>query len=118
MTIFIDENIPRRVTGYLESLGHEIIDIRSTDLEGSTDFELFKEAQRRKAVFITTDRDFFTTIPFQFESHHGIIVVSPKQPNTDAICSRIQWAFENLPLDRLFSSVILLKDAQYSVYRK
>jgi predicted nuclease of predicted toxin-antitoxin system len=118
MIVFVDENIPKRVVNYLSSRGHEVIDIRSTGLEGTSDFILFTEAQQRKAIFITTDRDFFTTIPFQFDVHHGIIVVSLKQPNAGAILARITWAFENLPVYNLDSSVILLKDTQYSVYRK
>ncbi len=118
MTIFIDENIPKRVARYIKSLDHEVIDIRSTDLEGSSDIKLFTEAQKHKALFITTDRDFFTTIPFLFESHHGIIVVSLKQPNSEELLSRIKWAFDNLSINDIDSTVILLKDDHYTIYKK
>jgi len=33
MIIFIDENIPLRVSEYLKSINHEVIDIRSSELE-------------------------------------------------------------------------------------
>ncbi len=45
---------------YTDSLGHPSFDPRCTRFEGSVDEALLAEACRLDAVFLTTDRDFFT----------------------------------------------------------
>jgi hypothetical protein len=37
MIFFLDENFPKSAGIYLESLGHQILDIRSTEQEGLND---------------------------------------------------------------------------------
>lgn len=59
MKFFVDENVPKIVSKYLMSLNHEVIDIRGTNKEGIDDFSIFQLSQDNKAIFISTDRDFF-----------------------------------------------------------
>jgi len=40
MIFFLDENFPKSVAAILEREGHTIIDIRSTEHEGSDDVEI------------------------------------------------------------------------------
>ena len=35
-----------------------------TELEGASDFKVFESARASSAIFITTDKDFYQTIPF------------------------------------------------------
>ena len=63
MKFFFDENFPRAAAGLLDARGHEWADIRGTDQEGSDDTTIFRMAQQQGAVFLTTDRDFFHTVP-------------------------------------------------------
>ena len=81
MKFFLDENFPKAAAGMLESLGHVVFDLRGTEREGSPDADVFAEAQRLEAVFLTTDRDFFHTIPHLFPLHAGVIVIALRQPN-------------------------------------
>jgi predicted nuclease of predicted toxin-antitoxin system len=81
MKFFLDENFPKAAAGMLESLGHVVFDLRGTDREGSRDADVFAEAQRLEALFLTTDRDFFHTIPHLFPVHAGVIVIALRQPN-------------------------------------
>jgi predicted nuclease of predicted toxin-antitoxin system len=116
MIFLLDENIPRRVADFLIQNDHTVIDIRSTDREGSDDASIFHMAQEMKAIFITTDRDFFHTIPFLFKKHYGIIVISLRQPNGKGILEKVKWALGNVNLNELHSRVLLLKDSQYKIY--
>ena len=116
MKFVLDENIPLRASLYLTGSGHEVTEIRLTDKQGACDEEIFILAQELNAVFITTDRDFFHTIPFLFDHHCGVIVISLRQPNGEAILSRIKWAISNIDKSSLDNKVILLKDSGYKVY--
>jgi predicted nuclease of predicted toxin-antitoxin system len=53
----------------LESHGFEVFDIRGTEIEGADDKTLFEKAQQHEAIFLTTDKDFYHTVPFFYESH-------------------------------------------------
>ena len=56
---------------------------------------LFGRAQKLGAVILTSDRDFYHTVPLIHPEHCGIIVVALRQPNRKAILTRLQWFFEN-----------------------
>jgi predicted nuclease of predicted toxin-antitoxin system len=75
MKFFLDENFPKAAEGILEGMGHEVFDLRGSDREGLSDRDIFAEAQRCAAVFLTTDRDFFHTISHLHEKHAGIVML-------------------------------------------
>ncbi len=76
MNFFLDENFPKSIAPILERQGYTIYDIRGTELEGSDDKSIFKLAQEKHAIFLTTDRDFFYTIPNLFKKHYGVIIIT------------------------------------------
>lgn len=57
MRILVDENIPRMTVGALRETGHDVEDIRGTSLQGMTDEDLMRLAQREQRLLITTDKD-------------------------------------------------------------
>ena len=115
MKFFLDENFPIPATEILTSRGHEVFDIRSTELEGLTDTKIFELAQAEGAIFLTTDRDFFHTIPFLNQKHNGIIVVTLRQPNRRGIIDKLLYALDHIDLTVMESKVLLLKDNDYSI---
>ena len=115
MIFFLDENVPKSSIKLLESKGHEVIDIRGTHFEGSDDSILFKIAQDKKAIFLTTDKDFFHTIPYLYNEHCGIIVIALKQPNRISILDKIQFFLDNIDIGNLNSKVVLLRDKHYTI---
>ncbi len=110
MTFFLDENFPKAASILLADLGHEVIDIRGSGSEGCADETIFSQAQSAGAVFLTTDRDFFHTIPHLFESHAGVIVVALRQPSRRAILEKLSWALERFEPRSLLNRVIQLRD--------
>lgn len=115
MRSFLDENFPKAVTGLLVSLGHEVDDIRGTDREGSADVTIFQMAQMRSAAFLTTDRDFFHTVPLTVPQHYGVVVVALHQPNRARILGRIDWFMERFGKSGLRNRVYELRDRTYVV---
>jgi predicted nuclease of predicted toxin-antitoxin system len=99
MKFFLDENFPKTAAGLLVSMGHEVLDIRGHTRGGAEDKRIFEMAQAQNAVFLTTNRDFFHTIPHLYPNHCGIVVIALRQPNRKAITYRLSWFLER------FSSV-------------
>ena len=115
MKFFLDENFPKLIVQILEDRGHQVFDIRSSKFEGSNDTDIFKMAQERGAIFVTTDKDFYHTIPYLFEKHHGIIVVALHQPNRKSLIEKLLFAIDYIDLSKLKSKALLLRDKDYSI---
>ena len=116
MTFFLDENFPKTAEALLASLGHVVLDIRGTDAEGAADTDIFGMAQEKQAVFLSTDRDFFHTIPHLFPRHHGIVVIALRQPNRQAILGRLAWFLTRFGSQSVAGKVYLLRDHTYAIY--
>jgi predicted nuclease of predicted toxin-antitoxin system len=68
MIFILDENFPRSAIALLETEGHSAKSILDFVSSGTSDFSLFEEVQRQNAILLTTDKDFFHTIPLLFTS--------------------------------------------------
>ena len=114
MKFFLDENFPKIAGRFLQQAGHEIFDIRSTEFEGSDDRKIFEFAQTEKAIFLTTDRDFFHTIPYLFDEHFGVVVIALKQPNRKRIKEKIEWFVNNFNQIDMKNEIFLLRDYHFT----
>lgn len=110
MRFVLDESFPRRAAVLLSQSGHDVIDIRDTHIAGSNDTVVFEYAQKLDAVLLTTDRDFYHTVPFMYESHAGVIVVALSQPNSGRIVERLRWAMAQPYLNSIRNGCLLLAD--------
>jgi len=117
MKFFLDENFPKAAVRSLQERGHEWIDIRGTDQEGAEDTTLFRWAQQQGAVLLTTDRDFFHTVPHVEKSHHGVVVVALRQPNRRSILSRLEWFLDRFGDTDIRNKVFELRDRTYVVWQ-
>lgn len=118
MKFFLDENFPKTTISILIEKGHNFFDVRSTQLEGSDDVSIFTFAQDKKAIFLTTDKDFFHTIPYLFEKHHGVIVIALQQPNRKSITEKFIFALDHFDLSSFESKILLLRDNSFSFIAK
>ena len=89
MRFFLDENFPRPAITFLESASHSASHALQSFPPGTEDSELFACAQEQKAIFVTTDKDFFHTIPLAFEHHSGAIVITLRKPNRADLLRRL-----------------------------
>ena len=113
MKFFLDENFPKAAVTLLESRGHEVWDLRGTSREGVDDQAIFELAQTNAAIFLTTDRDFFHTIPHLYSAHHGVVVISLRQPNRERILSKLGWFLEKFEGDSLTGRIFQLRDESW-----
>jgi hypothetical protein len=63
--------------------------------------------------FLTTDRDFFHTIPHLHQKHAGIIVIALKQPNRHAILQKLSWILNRLKPPDFENRSIQLRDQSW-----
>ena len=75
---------------------------------------VFATAQRLGAAILTSDRDFYHTIPLLHPVHAVIVVVALRQPNRAAINSRLKWFVDNIE-EPLNNRVFVLRDFTYRV---
>ena len=76
MKFLLDENFPKSAITFLNDRGHKCLDFREIGSKGADDKVLFSSAISNDAVLLTTDRDFFHTVPHLFPEHPGVVVVA------------------------------------------
>ena len=116
MKLLLDESFPKAAHALLTERGHEVMDLRGSPDEGAEDSSMFDMALRSEAALLTTDKDFYHTIPHLFPSHHGAVVIAVRQPNRKSILARLVWFLGHFPENALAGRAFLLKDRSYSVY--
>ena len=79
---------------------------------GTEDTKLFAHAQEQKAIFVTTDRDIFHTIPLAFERHNGAIVITLRKPNRADLLRRLADALALLGQRDLRDTVWLVTETR------
>jgi len=70
----IDEDMPRSTGVALSSEGYEVKDVRDHGYRGLGDEEIYRFAQRGKAVLLTADLGFSNILKFPLGQHFGIVV--------------------------------------------
>ena len=67
------------------------------------------------ATILTTDRDFYHTVPMLYPEHHGIVVIALRQPNRQAILVKLEWLLTQQELFPLEGKVLLLRDRAFRI---
>ena len=109
MKILLDENFPKSAVDVIEAAGHEAVQFSDVCEFGMDDEAVFGCAQNLGAVVLTSDRDFYHTVPLVHPEHCGIVVVALRHPNRQAISTRLQWFFENFDCP-MKNRVFILRD--------
>lgn len=114
MRFLIDENFPRTAADVLAEAGHEALFVDDVCAFGADDESVFAAAQSAGAILLTSDRDFYHTMPLLHPEHFGIVVISLRQPNRKAILSRLAWFLESisLPID---NKAFAIRDYTYCI---
>lgn len=109
MKILLDENFPKSAVETIADAGYEPVVFDSVLPYGADDEEVFAAAQNLGAILLTSDRDFYHTVPLLHPCHCGIIVVALRQPNRAAIQQRLSWLLETFQ-ESFENKVFILRD--------
>jgi predicted nuclease of predicted toxin-antitoxin system len=111
MRFFLDENFPAAAFKFLKTLGHEVVCALDHYPPGTDDVTLFDQAQRQKAIFLTTDKDFFHTVPWLHPHRTSpVIAITLDQPNRQRILNRLQAVIASADLASDPEAVYLVTD--------
>lgn len=116
MKFFLDENFPRVALAQLQMGGHSAVHALELFAPGTADDTLFAHAQQENAVFITTDKDFFHTVPLTFAHHYGAMVITLRRPNRAELLRRLSDAVSAMGERTFVNTVWLITDT--SIYSR
>ena len=115
----IDEDMPRSTAKILRTKGYEALDVRDLGLRGKNDDEIFKFAQKEKAVILTGDLGFGNLLHFPVGSHSGIVIAHfPNEVSTLELNNQIIKAFETLNEIDFKGNLIILEPGKIRIRRK
>ena len=114
MKVLVDENIPLATVAELRGLGHNVVDIRGTDEQGLPDPLLWQKALVEERLLITTDKGFGAN---RTDRHFGILIVRLRNPNEQAIHSRIILALSQISESDWPGLMVVMRDQVQSVWR-
>ncbi len=114
MRVLADENIPKISVRALAELGHDVLDIRGTDAQGTNDENVWRLAQSETRLLITTDKGF---VNHRDVNHHGILIVRLHQPNEARIHARVMAEFRQFTEQDWPGMMVVMRDNVQSVRR-
>jgi len=91
--LVIDEDMPRSTSVALVGEGHAVKDVRDHGYRGAGDEEIYRFAQKEKAILLTGDLGFGNILKFSLGQHFGIVVarfpndMAPKEMNREIVAS-------------------------------
>ena len=102
MLFFLDENFPLSAIPALDIFDH-----------GKPDEELFIYALKNKAIFLTTDKDFYHTIPIKCNTKGAeIVVIAISKPNSFNIIDRLITFLNTIELAKMDEGIFLINDTK------
>jgi predicted nuclease of predicted toxin-antitoxin system len=119
LKFLIDEDIPRSTAKVLRDRGHKVLDVRDCGLRGEADKEVFKFAQKERAIILTGDLGFGNLLHFPVGRHSGIVVAHfPNEISTSELTNQIIKAFDTLAEKDFNKNLIILEPGKIRIRRK
>ncbi len=115
----IDEDMPRSTAKVLRNRDYDVLDVRDCGLRGKSDNEVFKFAQKEKAVILTGDLGFGNLLHFPIGSHSGIVIAHfPNEVSTLELNNQIIKALEPLSEIDFKGNLIIIEPGKIRIRRK
>jgi predicted nuclease of predicted toxin-antitoxin system len=116
--LVIDEDMPRS-TAKILSKSFTVMDVRDCGLRGKNDEEVFKFAQKERAVILTGDIGFGNLLHFPIGSHFGIVIAHfPNEISTTELNTQIIKAFDTLTEEDFNGNLVILEPGRIRIRRK
>jgi predicted nuclease of predicted toxin-antitoxin system len=92
--IKLDENLPARLVAVLTGLGHNVDSVRTEQLTGRADPNVWSAAQAAQRFLITQDLDFSDVRRYTPGTHAGLLLVRLTRPGRNALFERVSTVFQ------------------------
>ena len=117
MKIKPDENLPVRLVGKLQKLGHNVHTTEDEQLAGHSDAEVWEAAQKESRFLITQDMDFSDSRRFAPGQHHGLLLLRLHSPNRKNLSDRVVKLFQTENVDRWSGCFVVATERKIRVLR-
>ena len=117
MNIKLDENLPERLVSVLSTLGHDVDTVRSEQLTGRDDTEVWSAAQSTGRFLVTQDLDFSDLRRYTPGTHAGLLLVRLAKPGRDTLLERISVLFTTEPVETWRGCLVVTTDRKVRVKR-
>jgi len=115
--IKLDENLPARLAGYLEGLGHETDTVPDEGLTGADDARVWDATQQEHRFFITQDLDFSDLRRYAPGSHHGLLLVRLRDPGREALYLRVRSLFDEEQVEDWVGCFVVVTEHKIRIRR-
>ena len=118
--ILSDENIPPTLTQALRSANHDVLSILDLGLQGASDEDILKAANKDARILLTADKDFGLILELGPLAGRGRIILLRYQIlDWNKIAAELTTALEATAADFASASALLivLSEGQYRIRR-
>ena len=117
MKIKLDENLPDRLVAVLTGLGHNVDTVRTEQLTGRADPDVWSAAQAAQRFPITQDLDFSDIRRYTPGSHAGLLLVRLSRPGRKALFARVSTVFQTEKVEDWTGCLVVATEQKIRIRR-
>ena len=117
MKIKLDENLPDRLVAVLIELGHNVDTVRTEQLAGRADFDVWRAAQAAQRFLITQDLDFSDVRRYTPGTHAGLLLVRLSRPGRNALFERVVTVFQTERVEEWTGCLVVATEQKIRIKR-
>ena len=117
MKIKLDENLPDRLVAVLIGLGHNVDTVRTEQLAGRADPDLWSAAQAAQRFLITQDLDFSDVRRYTPGTHAGLLLVRLTRPGRKALFERVATVFQTEKVEDWTGCLVVATEQKIRIRR-
>ena len=117
MKIKLDENLPARLVAVLTGLGHNVDSVRTEQLTGRADPDVWSAAQAAQRFLITQDLDFSDVRRYTPGTHAGLLLVRLTRPGRNALFERVSTVFQTEKIEDWTGCLVVATEQKIRIRR-
>jgi len=115
--IKLDENLPDRLVAVLTGLGHNVDTVRTEQLTGRADPDVWSAAQAAQRFLITQDLDFSDVRRYTPGTHAGLLLVRLTRPGRNALFERVSTVFQTEKIEDWTGCLVVATEQKIRIRR-
>jgi predicted nuclease of predicted toxin-antitoxin system len=113
----LDENLPDRLGAVLTRLGHNVDTVRTEQLTGRADPDVWSAAQAAQRFLITQDLDFSDVRRYMPGTHAGLLLVRLSRPGRNALFERVSTVFQTERVEERTGCLVVATEQKIRIRR-
>jgi predicted nuclease of predicted toxin-antitoxin system len=115
MRFKIDENLPRELSHFLTSQGHDAQTVSDQSMDGQGDVHISTVCRRERRVLLTLDTGFADIRRYPPKDHSGIVVLRLNSQAKPHVLEKVQRLFSLLQTESLSNRLWIVEEHQVRI---